>query len=139
MCEFCHNITYRNLVPCIACIVPVEGGRLLLVQRATAPLGLCLPGGYVEFDESWQEAAVRELAEETEIVLPAASLRLHTVSTSPPPERTIVIFGLARELSEADLPDFTPNSEVSALVLVDRVPGELAFSNHAQVVHAFFG
>jgi hypothetical protein len=56
----------------------------------------------------------------------------------PTPEWTLVIFGLATELHEADIPAFTPNSEVSALVAVDRAPAEMAFPSHLHVVRAFF-
>jgi ADP-ribose pyrophosphatase YjhB (NUDIX family) len=118
--------------------VPIEGGRLLLVRRATEPLGLCCPGGFLEFGEEWSEGCVRELAEETGIIVPAQSMSLHTVITSAPPEQTIVIFGLTPELRETDLLDFMANSEVSELVIVDAAPAELAFSNHAQVVCTFF-
>ena len=49
--------------------VTMSAGRLLLVQRATAPgQGLwSLPGGRVEFGETLAEACVRELSEETGI------------------------------------------------------------------------
>lgn len=44
-----------------------QGGRLLLVRRATEPLRgfWAPPAGYVEMDESAEEAAVREAREET--------------------------------------------------------------------------
>jgi len=47
----------------------VEGGALLVVKRGRGPnAGLwAIPGGKVEYGESMQEAAVRELREETGI------------------------------------------------------------------------
>jgi len=49
--------------------VTLSAGRLLLVQRATAPgRGLwSLPGGRVELGETLAEACIRELLEETGI------------------------------------------------------------------------
>lgn len=48
-------------------------GKVLLVKREKAPFkGLwCIPGGKVEFGESLQQAAEREILEETGIVIKA--------------------------------------------------------------------
>ena len=58
---------YENPVPA-ACVVLVDDHqRLLLVKRRVAPKqGMwCLPGGFVECGETPEQAAVRELQEET--------------------------------------------------------------------------
>lgn len=58
-------------VPCVGAIVRDDQGRLLLVRRGNAPsAGLwSLPGGRVEPGESEVEAVVREVAEETGLVV----------------------------------------------------------------------
>jgi len=42
-------------------------GKILLVERKHSPLGLALPGGMVEENESCEEAIIRELKEETNL------------------------------------------------------------------------
>lgn len=43
-----------------------EGFRgIVLIERKNPPVGLALPGGFVEVGESVEEAAVREVREET--------------------------------------------------------------------------
>ena len=56
-------------VPCAGGIVRDREGRILLVRRGQEPArGLwSIPGGRIEGDESWDEAAVREVLEETGI------------------------------------------------------------------------
>lgn len=59
-----------------ACVI--QSGHVLLVRRGQMPgEGLwALPGGHVEMHESFREAAIRELLEETGIDIPGPALRL---------------------------------------------------------------
>jgi ADP-ribose pyrophosphatase YjhB (NUDIX family) len=75
LCPNCKNLTYRNPLPVVVALVPVESG-LITVRRSKPPgLGrLALPGGLVEIGETWQEAGVREVYEETGLQLDAAKI-----------------------------------------------------------------
>lgn len=66
-CRTCNRFFYRNPAPAVCCIVGDANGGLLVVQRAEEPCrGLwSLPGGYIELGESGEDAARRELEEET--------------------------------------------------------------------------
>jgi 8-oxo-dGTP diphosphatase len=56
-------------VPCAGAVVRDHQGRILLVRRGQAPSrGMwSLPGGRIESGETWADAAVREVSEETGI------------------------------------------------------------------------
>jgi 8-oxo-dGTP diphosphatase len=65
-CPACGFVFFRELKVGVSLIVE-EDGRLLLVRRAIEP-GLdkwSLPSGFVDWDETPEDAAVRECAEET--------------------------------------------------------------------------
>lgn len=70
VCPACDFVHYRNPVP-IAVVNATLDGRLLLVRRLIEPLKgyWAPPGGYVEHDETVEEAAVREVKEETNLDL----------------------------------------------------------------------
>ncbi len=61
-CPVCGWVHYRNPTVGVAVIL-LEEGRMLLGERRDG--GWCIPCGHVEWEESIEEAAVREFAEET--------------------------------------------------------------------------
>ncbi|MCD6585864.1 MAG: NUDIX domain-containing protein [Desulfobacteraceae bacterium] len=67
---FCHNCNlaiYENPVPATCLVTIDDHERLLLVKRSVDPKKgwWCLPGGFMELQETPEEAGLRELAEET--------------------------------------------------------------------------
>ncbi len=65
-CPQCGFVHYRNPAPTAGVLV-VENNRVLLVKRRFEPYrGLwVMPSGYIEYEESASETAVREVEEET--------------------------------------------------------------------------
>ncbi len=92
-CPKCHHqITpYRNPVPTVDIIIIYKGG-IVLIKRKNPPFGWALPGGFVDYGETLESAAIREAKEETglDIILtgqlhtysdPSRDARLHTITT----------------------------------------------------------
>jgi ADP-ribose pyrophosphatase YjhB (NUDIX family) len=65
-CDACDVFFYDNPLPVVSTILQ-EDRRILLVRRKFRPYkGMwCLPSGFAEVDESIEDAAMRELEEET--------------------------------------------------------------------------
>ncbi len=135
-CPQCHNVTYRNPLPVSVVLLPVGDG-LMLVRRTNEPgrgeLGL--PGGFIEWGETWRAAGARELGEETGTVVEASGLQLFDAVSAP--DGTLLVFGLAPSMSEADLPPFVPTNETSEIV-ISRELLELAFSTHTEMMARYF-
>lgn len=66
VCSRCGLVFYRNPLPAVILVLQKED-RILVARRAMPPaLGeWCLPGGFIDLGESPEEAASRELKEET--------------------------------------------------------------------------
>lgn len=82
---------YRNPVPTVDIIIETDGG-IVLIKRGNSPYGWALPGGYVDYGESLEDAARREASEETSLEItglrllgcysdPARDSRQHNIST----------------------------------------------------------
>ncbi|MBG0790427.1 MAG: NUDIX hydrolase [Desulfovibrionaceae bacterium] len=59
---------YRNPTPTVDVVIVMphgDGEGVVLVRRANPPLGWALPGGFVDYGETCERAAVREMKEET--------------------------------------------------------------------------
>jgi 8-oxo-dGTP diphosphatase len=60
-------VTYRNPVPTVDIIIELvdrPNRPIILIERKNPPLGWAIPGGFVDYGESVETAAVREAAEE---------------------------------------------------------------------------
>jgi 8-oxo-dGTP diphosphatase len=86
---------YRNPFPTVDIIIEIVDGRrrgIVLIERKNPPSGWALPGGFVEYGETLEAAAVREAREETSLDVellgqlgaysdPSRDPRFHTIST----------------------------------------------------------
>lgn len=69
---------YKNPAPTVDIIIETEGG-IVLIERKNPPHGWALPGGFVDYGESFEDAARREAREETGLAVTLA-LQFHTYS-----------------------------------------------------------
>lgn len=87
---------YKNPSPTVDIIIELdtEDGRqgIVLIKRKNPPFGWALPGGFVDYGESLEQAAIREAKEETSLDIelqcqmhtysdPKRDPRKHTIST----------------------------------------------------------
>jgi 8-oxo-dGTP pyrophosphatase MutT (NUDIX family) len=135
MCGACGNVTYRSPQPVVVVVVPVGEG-VLLVRRATDPMGLALPSGFIEYGEDWKDAAVREVAEETGVRLDPATLREIAVRSGT--DGTLLVYCLAPAIGRGTLATFAPTSEVSELTVSQPPCEDLVFATDAEILDGRF-
>jgi 8-oxo-dGTP diphosphatase len=116
----------RNPAPTVDIIIEYEGG-IVLIERANPPHGWALPGGFIDYGESAERAAVREAREETGLVLddleqfhvysdPRRDCRMHTITTVFTAKGSGVLEG-------AD------DARTARVFRADELPEEMAFDH----------
>jgi ADP-ribose pyrophosphatase YjhB (NUDIX family) len=130
---------YRNPVPTVDIIIELEtpAGKkgIVLISRKNPPLGWALPGGFVDYGESLEAAAVREALEETSLQVtllrqfhtysdPSRDARLHTITT-------VYIASAAGEPEAAD------DAQEVLIVTRDTLPEPIVF-DHRRIIEDYF-
>ncbi len=126
---------YRNPFPTIDIIIEYEDERgkqgIVLILRKNSPIAWALPGGFVDYRESLEDAALREAKEETR--LEAFDLRqFHTYSAPnrDPRHHTITTVFTARARGPYKASDDAKAVDIFA---PERLPENMAF-DHAEIL-----
>ncbi len=123
-------MTHRS--PALTVDIVIEhGDGIVLIERRNPPHGYALPGGFVDYGETLEAAAVREAMEETSLSVslrallgvysdPARDARQHTVSA--------VFVGEGHGVLKA-----ADDAKHALVVATDALPTPLCF-DHAQIL-----
>lgn len=137
-CVRCGRGHWRNAKPCGGALV-VSDGRLLLVRRAKEPFRgwWDIPGGFCEATELPEEAAVREVREETGVhveITGLVGMWMDRYDGDGEPQDTLNVYFLARPVGSPVVdPDAAEVGE-AAWFTPEAIPERIAFPNHARAV-----
>ena len=93
VCHKCGHVHYENPKILVACII-YEGEKALWIKRAHEPdMGSwAIPAGFMERGETVQEAACRELQEETGVTLQPKEIKLYSVLSLPDLDQVYITY-----------------------------------------------
>jgi 8-oxo-dGTP diphosphatase len=135
-CPKCGFVHYRNPVPA-AGVLLARRGEILLVKRRYAPRAgaWCLPAGFMEYGETPERCAVRELREETGVAARLTGLHGVYAGFDDPRVRAILILFTAERtggrLAAGD------DAIAARYFPLARLPRTIAFASHAQALREF--
>jgi 8-oxo-dGTP diphosphatase len=137
-CETCTRAIYENPVPASCLVVVDSRDRLALVRRSVEPKKgyWCLPGGFMELGEAPEEAALRELEEETGLAGKIDRL-LGIMSTPNAQYHTVLMVAYLVLDYKGTL---VPGDDASdAAWYSHRDLPEIAFTSHSHFIMEYFG
>ena len=132
-CPRCGEVVRLNRNPrlTVDIIIEVAGKGIILIERTNPPFGWAIPGGFVDYGETLEAAAIREAREETGMELvdlkqfhaysdPKRDPRAHTV--------TVVFTAAGRGVPQAA--DDAKNLQIFP---IEGLPEYLAF-DHSSIL-----
>ncbi|MCS6925063.1 MAG: NUDIX hydrolase [Candidatus Binatia bacterium] len=127
--------TPRNPAPTVDVIIELASGGIVLIRRKNPPFGWALPGGFIDYGESAEAAAIREAREETSLDVRLIEL-LHVYSDPhrDPRRHTIAIVFIARAEGK---PHAADDATEAGIFFEHDLPTPLAF-DHARILHDYF-
>ena len=123
---------YRNPFPTVDVIVELPEG-IVLIERKNEPFGWAIPGGFVDYGESLEHAAVREIQEETALVLEEKELRLLGCYSDPARDARSHNISTVYVAKAAGTPKAGDDAAGLAVFPVDALPEPLCF-DHARIL-----
>lgn len=135
-CPECGTtIPPTNPFPTVDIIIEIEGKGIVLIRRKNPPYGWAIPGGFVDYGESIENAAAREALEETS--LKVRLLRQFHVYSSPdrdPRFHSISTVFIARATGT---PIAADDAKEAGIFTKDSLPDEIVF-DHRKILDDYY-
>ena len=137
LCPHCGREVkrYRNPFPTVDVIIQMQQGGIVLIDRKNPPFGWALPGGFVNYGESLEFAALREALEETSLkVTLLHQLGAYSAPTRDPRHHTISVVFVA---SATGTPRAADDARALGIFTKASLPEKLAF-DHEKILQDYF-
>ncbi len=120
--DYMTNKLQKGPFTTVDAIIEINGG-IVLIQRSNPPFGWALPGGFVDYGESLEEAVRREMKEETGLDLEDLK-QFHTYSEAGRDVRfhTIATVFIAKAKGKSKAGDDAAGLKIVKLNEIEKIP-----------------
>ncbi len=123
-------MTYRNPTPTVDIIIELidrPARPIVLIERKNPPFGWAIPGGFVDYGETVETAAIREAKEETGLEIELIEqFYVYSDPNRDPRQHTLSVVFLATAIGEPQAADDAKHLE---LFEPWRIPQNLCFDH----------
>jgi len=137
-CPHCGHpvVYYRNPTPTVDTVIHIPGRGVVLVKRLNEPFGWALPGGFIDYGEPAEAAAIREAKEETGLTVELTGLLgVYSDPSRDPRQHTLSVVYTAQALEPDELAAGDDAKEVEVFP-IGQWPSPLCF-DHARIVNDY--
>ncbi len=129
------SIQPKNPFPTVDIIIELEGKGIVLIMRKNPPYGWAIPGGFVDYGETLEEAAVREALEETSLHVDLIrQFHVYSAPDRDPRQHTIATVFIGKS---AGIPKAADDAKDVGIFTWDTLPDNLAF-DHRKILEDYF-
>lgn len=129
--KFKYGKTFVYTPRVAADVIVRNGNSVLLVERKYEPKGWAIPGGFVEYGEKIEDAALRELQEETGIK--ASDISLLGIYSDPSRDKRGHVASAVYYTESDSEPVAGDDAKTAQFYSLDALPADLAF-DHAEIL-----
>lgn len=131
-------VTYRNPVPTVDIIIELVDRPhrpIILIERQNPPLGWAIPGGFVDYGERVETAAIREASEEVGLQVDLIEqFQMYSDPNRDPRQHTISVVFIATGKGEPQAADDAKNL---GIFHAWEVPVQLCF-DHDKILQDYW-
>lgn len=139
-CPHCGGeiIQYRNPVPTVDIIIHDPARGIILIERKNEPYGWALPGGFIDYGETTEAAAVREAFEETclEVCL-EGMVGVYSDPDRDPRQHTMSVVYWASLVHPQAVPCGGDDAAQAQFFSFDALPEPIAF-DHRRIITDYY-
>lgn len=114
-------------------VLVADGDKVLLIERKNEPFGWAVPGGFTDLYETMEQAASRELFEETGIKAPVSELELLGIYSDPKRDFRGHTVSAVYVYKGGGNPVAADDAKAAKYFHINNLPNELAF-DHKKVL-----
>jgi len=135
-CPHCKREFEVQKTPFLTVDILIElGDGIVLIKRRYPPIAWALPGGFVDYGESLEDAAIREAKEETSLDV-VLKKQLHTYSDPRRDKRSHNVTTVYSATAQGK-PMAADDAKEIGIFTKETLPKNLAF-DHAQILKDYF-
>ena len=125
---------YKSPALAVDIIIEMGNNGIVLIRRKNPPHGWAIPGGFVDYGESMETAAVREAKEETTLDV-TLTRQLHTYSDPTRDPRFHTVSAVYVGVAEGE-PQGADDAREACIFSMDALPDDIVF-DHRKILEDY--